>query len=175
MALRARGLRHSDYIDPTHGRASLSRSRPTSGRALAAKVAIARSAQRMRQLGGSSRTHGGARCEEARPVMVTAQIDQWPSTIDNHPGPSGSAVITGTAPPRLLKISSARKIRGCSCRGAAHPTRCPLCPDGDQILRRSEMTRCARSDRKRSRESLVLISLRSRRIPRLEAIGLAPG
>ena len=36
------------------------------------------------------------------------------------------------------------KIRGCSYREAVRPPQCPLCPDSDQILRRREMTRCAK-------------------------------
>ena len=42
----------------------------------------------------------------------------------------------------LIEDIYGEKIRGCSYRGAARPTRCPL-TDSDEILRRSEMSRCA--------------------------------
>jgi hypothetical protein len=60
------------------------------------------------------------------------------------PGPADHGRTAGTARPHVSSIFDAREIHGCSYRKAARPTHCPLCPDSDQILQSSEMTRWAK-------------------------------
>jgi hypothetical protein len=63
-----------------------------------------------------------------------------PQSVEGPVERVGGCRDRATAP---IEDICCEQIRGCSYREAVRPTRCPLRPDSDQILRRSEMTRCA--------------------------------
>ena len=96
---------------------------------------------------GQKATSAGAWTTSACPSRT--DIQQLPWLVRSVPPAIGRRVLwrapqrAGNARLHLSRISASRKSVVAVTVEAVRPTQCPLCPDSDQILRRSEMTRCA--------------------------------